>query len=261
VQIAHLSTGVSVAYSVRGAEDGVPMLLLHAWDESHACFDMLLPLLPTSIRTFAMDQRGHGDSDKPKDGYELTEMANDAEAFLDAVGVRSAVLLGTSSGGYVAQQIAVTSPDRVTAVVLVGAPRSLYGRAPFADEVDQLTDQVDGSWVRRSFDWFPRFHDVPESYLEDRVADGVRIPADVWRGALAGLTSATPPIATAIITAPTLMIRGDRDEIVTRRDTELLAAAMPNSTLLEYESTGHLVLWEQPERVAADVARFVSDLG
>jgi rifampin ADP-ribosylating transferase len=261
VQIARLATGISVAYQVGGADNGVPMLLLHAWDESHSCFDRLVPLLAASIRTYAMDQRGHGDSDKPRDGYDLDEMASDAEAFLDAVGVPSAVLLGTSSGGYVAQQVAVASPDRVRGLVLVGAPRSLHFRAPFADEVDQLTDPVDGSWVRRSFDMFPRFHDVPDSYIENRVTDGVRMPAHVWRATLAGLTGAIPPTEVGTISAPTLIIRGDRDEIVPRYEMDLLASAIPNSTTLEYASTGHLVLWEQPERVAADVTRFVSGLG
>jgi rifampin ADP-ribosylating transferase len=101
----------------------------------------------------------------------------DVVAFMDAVGISSAVLLGSSSGGYIAQQVAVTSPDRVAGLVLVGSPRSLRGRPPFADEVDQLTDPVDAQWVREFLTWFPRFHQVPQWYLDDRVQDGAAMPA------------------------------------------------------------------------------------
>jgi rifampin ADP-ribosylating transferase len=85
---------------------------LHAWGESLGVFDRLLPLLPTTIRALAMDQRGHGDADKPTGGYALLDYANDVEAFMDAVGLASAVLLGSSSGGYVAQQVVSSSPHR-----------------------------------------------------------------------------------------------------------------------------------------------------
>ena len=198
-QAIHLSTGVDVRYVAQGDPSGVPVLLLHAWGESLGCFDRLTRLLPTTIRVLAMDQRGHGDSDKPADAYSLTDFAGDVTAFLDAMGLPSAVLVGSSSGGYVAQQVAITSPKRVRGLVLVGAPRSLHGRPPFADEVDQLTDPIDRAWVKDSLTWFPRFHDVPEWYIEARVDDGVQMPARVWRQALAGLSEATPPTETGTI--------------------------------------------------------------
>ena len=260
VQTVRLATGVTLSYVAQGGLSGPPVLLLHAWGESLGVFDRLVPLLPTTIRVLAMDQRGHGDADKPAGGYALLDYANDVGAFMDAVGLPSAVLLGSSSGGYVAQQVASSSPDRVTGLVLVGSPRSLRGRAPFADEVDRLTDPVDRGWVEASLEWFPRFHDVPGWYVEDRVADGVRMPAHVWREALAGLAAALPPTDTGTITAPTLIIWGGRDELLAREDEETLSAAIHGSRLVVYEDTGHLVLWEQPERVASDLTNFVESL-
>ena len=236
------------------------MLLLHAWVESSACFDRLLQAVPPTLRVFAMDQRGHGNADKPADGYGLVNFADDIEAFMDAVGLQSAVLLGSSSGGYVAQQVAVQVPHRVRGLVLVGAPRSLQGRPAFADEVDRLTDPVDPSWVEESLTWFPRYHDVPDWYIKDRIRDGLCVPAHVWKAGLAGLTTAVPPSESGTITAPTLIIWGERDELLPLQDGYLLAAAIPGSRLIVYEDTGHLVLWEQPERVATDLADFVSGL-
>ena len=139
----HLATGVTVPYLEQGDPQAAAVLLLHAWTESSACFDRLLQAMPPTLRVFAMDQRGHGEADKPADGYALVNFADDIEAFMDAVGLQSAVLLGSSSGGYVAQQLAIQVPHRVDGLVLVGAPRSLQGRPAFADEVDRLTDPID----------------------------------------------------------------------------------------------------------------------
>ena len=255
-----LATGVSVPYVSAGPVAAAPVVLLHAWGESRRSFDRLLPLLPRTIHAVAMDLRGHGDADKPAAGYSLAEVAADVAAFMDAAGVPSAVLLGSSSGGYVAQQVAVTNPHRVTGLVLVGSPRSLQGRPPFADEIDQLTDPVDAAWVRKTLTWFPRFRQVPQWYIDGRVQDGVRMPAYVWRETLAGLVSARPPTDTATITARTLIVWGARDELLTSEHQQSLAAAIPASRLIVYEDTGHLVLWEQPERVASDLTAFVASL-
>jgi pimeloyl-ACP methyl ester carboxylesterase len=207
-----------------------------------------------------MDQRGHGSADKPAAGYRLSDFATDVELFMDALNIKSAVLLGSSSGGYVAQQIAVTSPHRVLGLVLVGSPRTLKGRPAFADEVDGLSDPIDPDWVRASIEWFPRFQPVPDWYIGDRVADGVTMPARVWKDALAGLGTAKPPTQTGTITAPTIIIWGGRDELLPHQDQVALSTAIPGSRLLVYDETGHLVLWEQPERIVADLVAFIAGL-
>jgi pimeloyl-ACP methyl ester carboxylesterase len=261
VRRVELATGVSVPYVSAGPAAAAPVVLLHAWGESRRSFDRLLPLLPGTIHAVAMDLRGHGDADKPATGYSLAEVAADVAAFMDAAGIPTAVLLGSSSGGYVAQQVAITSPHRVAGLVLVGSPRSLQGRPSFTGEVDQLTDPVDAVWVRKFLAWFPRFHPVPRWYIDGRVRDGVRMPAYVWREALAGLVTARPPTGTATITAPALIVWGARDQLLTREDQQALAAAIPASQLIIYQDTGHLVLWEQPERVACDLTAFTGSLG
>ena len=164
-----------------------------------------------------MDQRGHGDADKPTDGYDLESLGKDVEAFMDAVGLPSAVLAGSSSGGYVAQQVAVHSPDRVAGLVLIGSPPSLRGRPAFAEEVARLTDPVDPAWVRGFLEAFPLFHDVPDWYVADRVSEACRIPAQVWQASLAGLTTSPAPIEAGPISAPTLILWGDRDGLLDRR--------------------------------------------
>ena len=259
VRKARLSTGVTLSYLAQGDPSGPTVLLLHPWCESRRCFDRLLGLLPSSWHVLAVDQRGHGEADKPSGGYGLASLAADVTALLDSVGVDAAVLLGSSSGGYVAQQVAVAQPRRVRGLVLVGAPRSLRGRPAFADAVEALTDPLDPVWVRDSLAWFPRVHDVPEWYLEDRVRDALLVPARVWRDALAGLLDAVPPTEAGAITTPALVLWGEHDDLLPRADAAALAAAIPGASLV-FLDTGHAVLWERPDRVADEVIDFVDGL-
>jgi pimeloyl-ACP methyl ester carboxylesterase len=259
-QTTQLATGVTVSYATQGNPDGPALILLHEWAGAIGAFDRLVPHLPPRLRVLAFDQRGHGDSDRPEHGYALRDFADDVVAFMDALDVATAVLLGASSGGYVAQQVALDHPERVSGLVLVGAPRSLHRRPPFADEVERLTDPIDEEWVRQSLDWMPLLHDVPEWYIDDRVRDGVQAPAHVWRESLEGLMTATPPTEAGRISVPGLVIWGERDELLHRADEERLARSLGPVPLVVYEGTGHLVLWEQPKRVAVDAARAILDL-
>ena len=214
IGLARLATGVSVPYAEQGDPSGVPLILIHAWGESRGSFSRLLPLLPMKVHAFAIDQRGHGDADKPAIGYAMADFVADLVAFQDRLDLGPCILAGSSSGGYVAQRFAVDEPSRTLGLVLVGAPRSLHGRAPFADAVDNLTDPIDRDWVRASLDWFTFHQPVPTEYLEDRIDDGVRMPAHVWKLALAGFSEAAVPTESGTIEAPTLIIWGDRDELL-----------------------------------------------
>lgn len=260
VRYLRLRTGITVPCLVHGDADAKPVLLLHAWGESRGSFDRLIPLL-TGFRVYAPDLRGQGGADKPEDGYSLAEQAEDAAAILDALEVPRAFVLGSSSGGYVAQQLAMVYPERVAALVLVGSPLSLHGRAPFADEVDLLTDPLDEDWVRDSLSWFPLVHAVPAWYIEDRVRDGVRMPAHAWKSILNGLCAATPPTESGPIQAPTLILWGAHDNVLPRSDQETLAARIAGAVLKVYPDVAHPVLWECPEQVAEDATAFFNSLG
>lgn len=235
------------------------MLLLHAWGESWRSFDRLIARLPDAV-ILAPDLRGHGLAGKPSAGYSLVETAEDVGALFDALGLVRAHVLGSSSGGYVAQQLAVLRPELVASLILVGAPLSLQGKPPFAAEVNSLTDPIPREWVRESLSWYRLLHTVPATYIDDRVRDGLAMPASVWKQSLRGFYEAKPPTEVGTISAPTLILWGAHDHLVPRHHQETLARRIPGSSLKIYGETGHLVLWECPERVAADVAGFLGDL-
>jgi pimeloyl-ACP methyl ester carboxylesterase len=256
-----LATGLNTVVTDSGDEDGsAPLLLLHGWLGSRRSFAALLPLLSRHGRVITVDLRGHGDADKPSDGYELPSLAADVVAVLDSLELAQAVLLGASSGGYVAQQVAVTAPVRVAGLVLAGSPRDLRGRPPFVDQLDAITDPLDPAWVRSFTAGFTDLDRLPSWYVELMVDDALRLPPSIWMATLRGLTSSLPPTDLGQIDAPTLVVSGGRDGILGREQTEALVSAITGAQWLDYPDAGHLVLEEQPARLAADVLSFLADL-
>jgi pimeloyl-ACP methyl ester carboxylesterase len=242
----------------QGDQSGVAVVFVHALAESWRSFERLLPHLPRSIHAFAMTQRGHRDADLPDSGYGLEKFSADLSAFMDFVGLEAAVIVGSSSGGYVAQRFAADHPDRTLGLVLVGAPRSLRdkpGVSELLDAVSALSDPIDPVFVREALE-STLFRPVPPAFLEGMIGEGLNVPARVWKETFQGLMEAFPPTETGTITAPTLIVWGDRDGFLPHSDQELLAAAIPGSRLVAYEGTGHVVHWEEPERVAADLVAF-----
>jgi rifampin ADP-ribosylating transferase len=260
-RLIRLSTGITTAVSEQGNPGGFPpVLLLHAWAGSRRSFAAFLPLLPPHLRAIAVDLRGHGDADKPPAGYDLPSQAADVLAVLDALEVGRAVLVGASSGGYLAQQIAVDAPHRIAGLVLAGAPRDLRGRPPFADALARITDPVDPAWARSFTAGFTDLDRLPSWYVDIMVEDALRLPASIWMASFRGLNTSPPPTGGGVITAPTLVISGERDGLLGRDQTAALVSSIPAAEWIEYLDTGHLVLEEQPGRLAADVAAFVDAL-
>lgn len=255
IRTAALSGDLRLPYVESGDPSGVPVLLLHAFADSWRSFERVLPHLPASIHAFAPTQRGHGDAERPTAGYGVDHFAADIAAFMDAVGLRSAVLVASSSASLAVQRCAADDPSRTLGLVFIGAPRSLRDKpavVAFFDLVRELSDPIDPLFVREFVD-ATLSRPVPPAFLETLIAENLKVPARVWRATLEGLMEAVPASETATITAPTAILWGDRDEFLPRADQEALAAAIPGSRLVVYEGTGHAVHWEEPERVAADI--------
>jgi len=255
---ARLASGPQVHYAEQGDPDGEPILFLHGYTDSWFSFSRLLPLLPSRYHAFAVSQRGHGDSDRPACCYAIEDLVADAVAFLDAVGVERATLVGHSGGSFPARVVAETHPERVTRLLLIGSavtPLKDVTRELQA-AVHTLEDPVPAEFARE-FQAANVHVPLPEAFFERAVAESLKLPARVWKRALDGLLAVDDAGDLGRITAPTLLIWGERDEFFSREEVEALAAAIPDARLLVYPETGHAVQWERPERVASDLDAFM----
>lgn len=110
--------GLRLHYRDWGGE-GPPLVLLHGLASNARIWDLTAPVLARSHRAFALDQRGHGLTDKPEDGYDFAAVTADLAAFLEAQGLQRPAIVGHSWGANVALQFAVSSPDAVSALIMV----------------------------------------------------------------------------------------------------------------------------------------------
>jgi pimeloyl-ACP methyl ester carboxylesterase len=99
--------------------NGEWLIFLHGLASQAHMFDLVAPKLIDSFRVMAIDQRGHGPSDKPDSGYDWATMTSDLDAILNALKIERAVLAGHSWGGNVAVQYAAEQPDRVSGLILI----------------------------------------------------------------------------------------------------------------------------------------------
>jgi len=252
--VVTLPSGIRLPYTEQGAPDGAPVVLVHGYSDSRRAWEPVLDHLPGDVRAVAVTQRGHGDADRPVSGYRPHDLAADTIAAMDVLGIGRAVVVGHSAGTVTAQRIAAERPERVHALVLVGAAPTFRGNPVLEElwnDVVQLEDPVDQEFVRE-FQASTAVHPLPPGLLETVVEESCKLPARVWRAALRDLLDVGP--AERPITAPTLVVRGEHDEIARQEDLDAVVAAIPQARTAVYGDTGHSPHWEQPKRLAAAIA-------
>ena len=260
VKSVRLSTGVTLPYAEQGDRSGIPVLFLHGVTDSLHSFDPVLPHLSERIHAFAMTQRGHGDADRPPGGYRAGDFAADVPAFLDAVGLASAVVVGHSMGGTNAQRCAIDHPARTRGLVLVGSfagYRDKPEMLEFAKTVASLADPIDPAFVRE-FQQSTLAKPVAPAFFELVVRESLKVPARVWHAAFEAFLDDECTAELGRMSAPTLLVWGDRDAFALRGDQDALLAAISGSRLIVYEGAGHALHWEEPRRFAADVEAFAA---
>lgn len=253
-----LPNRVTLDYVEQGDADGVPVLLLHGITDSWRSFERVLPHLPKSIHAFAISQRGHGDASRPVEGYRLSDFVDDLTAFIDALKVGPAVIVGHSMSSLIAQRFALDHPELTRGLVLIGsfiAMRDNPCVADFSDAVSKLEDPIDPDFVLE-FQKSTLAGAVPQAFLETAVRESLKVPARVWKAALESLVRTDHSERLAEIKARTLILWGDQDAFCPRVDQEALRMSITDSRLRTYPGVGHAPHWEEPELFAADLVTF-----
>ena len=99
--------------------EGRPVVLLHGLASTCRIWDFVAPLLARDFAVIAVDQRGHGDSGKPEQGYDFATVSDDVAALLRGRGIDRPVLVGHSWGADVALELAVARPGLLQGIVFV----------------------------------------------------------------------------------------------------------------------------------------------
>ncbi len=256
----NLPTGVKLRYMVAGPRNATPILFLHGITDSSHSWSSTTPFLSDTYRTYALDQRGHGDSERPLFGYSMAQFAEDAVAFMDRKGIDRAVVVGHSMGSFIAHQVASVYPERVSHLVLVAsAPTSVKNELltfvwdEFVGQPD-FQDPISADFIRE-FQTGP--NPVDPVFFEKALEETGKVPARVWKAAFRGLLTDDHSDFLDDVSAPTLILWGTEDAIYTSADQTALQAALPGAVFTSYDGAGHNLQWEQPQRVAEDIRDFI----
>jgi pimeloyl-ACP methyl ester carboxylesterase len=117
----YIDTGGLRQHAVIGG-DGPPLLLVHGWPETWYAWRLLMPALARDFQVIAVDQRGIGLTDKPRDGYDTGTLAGDLVALMDALGHERFAVVGHDTGLIISYALAADHPDRVDRLVVAEVP-------------------------------------------------------------------------------------------------------------------------------------------
>ena len=227
--------GRPIEYIRRGT--GEPLLLIQGMSGTHAGWgEPFLSLLEPHLDLIAYDHRGIGASAPTEGSFTIADLAQDAAGVLDALGIERAHVLGISMGGMVAQELAIARPERLRTLTLglhLPGRDGLEAHRPGRDPAPagRLRDRAAAEEIlRASFDVnvSPAFAAEPgewERFLAMASEVPAPIPVVFEQMRAAGLHNAGDRLHT--ITAPTLVIHGDRDEMLDVLNGELIARLIP----------------------------------
>ena len=286
--LAESSDGTSIAYRVLGDPAARPLVLVHGWAQSSACWGPeVLAALARRFRVVAPDLRGHGYSDVAEAGYDAPEQwADDLEAVLDAAGVApaaadpsaagagrpaaatdpsaGAILLGWSYGGIVVSDyLASRGQDRVAGIVLCGAVTSISRSAGGA--VGPAMMQVaDGGFDEDPATAIAALQRFGSAMM--RSGDGIS------RQRTFGLSMSTPPAVRQkllnrrvdndetlrALRLPALVIHGEHDGVVPPSTGRANAELIPGATYVGFADSAHAPFLEEPSRFVEELEAFAT---
>jgi non-heme chloroperoxidase len=255
--------GVILPYMESGDPEGKPVIFLHGVTDSHRSFDLVFPHLSPSLRAIAMTQRGHGDAPRLEGPYTPKALSDDLNAFMDAMGIDAAYIVGHSMGSFAAQRFAIDRPERVLGLVLIGSFTTCGDKedvkAFVREAVDPLTDPIPTQFAEE-FQMSTIAKGVPPEFFRMAVAESRKVPARIWKACMNAMIEADHTPELGNIRAETLLMWGDKDAYFDEAEQEKLEALIPNSRRAIYEGCGHAPSWEEPQRVAADILQFVAEV-
>ena len=244
------------------AGDGPPLLMIHGLGYTRQGWGPARDLLARSFRVVSFDNRGIGESEVPPGPYTVAQLAEDALRVLDEAGAGRAHVLGTSLGGFVAQEVAARAPERVDRLVLActmpGGPKSFPIPQPTLDLMARMgtmpPDEALRAFVVNALGDAPRDGLVDEIYAY-RLAH--QPPLDGWQAQAAAGAAFDGFDRLREIRAPTLVLTGLEDRVVDPRNVQLLNDGIAGSRVELFPGCGHLFFWEEPERFAGVVTEFL----
>lgn len=252
---------VSLHYELSGA--GPPLVLIHGWTHDARVWELQTPELTREFTLLRYDRRGWGRSGGSPD---VSMDPGDLDSLMAAVGLEDAHVVGHSQGANVALRFALAHPSRVRSLTLYGAPPPAgfgvppVGEDTFPDMAAIVRDHGLDSLGAALFS-----HPLGRGFEED--GRGLELAREMWAtNARRAFEDPDPPSGATPepsmdrvpeVTAPALILTGEREMRHARLAADAVAYLLPDASRIKLPGGGHAVHLQEPERWTAEVVRFV----
>jgi pimeloyl-ACP methyl ester carboxylesterase len=251
-----------IAYDEQG--DGLAIVLLPSGAHDRHDYDELRARLPERFRTIALDWPGHGESPLGSGPASAMRFADVVEELVERLAPEGAVVVGNSVGGFAATRLAARRPELVRGLVVIDGG-GFGGRPPHERLFCALMSRrwflrriypaFSARYMRARTDADRRARDV--GIATTRADPGLQAVTELWRSFASPEQDLREEART--ITAPTLVLWGKHDPVISLKLGRRVAATIPGARLVAFDS-GHVPHTTDPEGVAAELLPFCDHL-
>ena len=251
-------------YQILGS--GEPLVLVPGFASGAWSWKYQVPALAERFQVITFDPRGVAASENAGPAGTIQQIAADIARLLQHVGIGQANLLGTSFGGFVAQEFAITFPGLVSKLVLACTSYGGPGHVAPAPEVLMAFASTNGLNSRERIRQFlsmaftKEFLQTSPEVVDDfcTLREENVVPEDVYMTQLMSAMQFDAAEQVGSITAPTLVISGDVDTVVPTENSINLAAAIPTSRVKMIQDGSHMFFVERSSEFNAAIMEFLS---
>lgn len=254
-----MSSGARIYWKLEGTDDKPALVLLNSIGTDLGLWDAAMPALLGAFRTLRLDTRGHGASDAPDGDYTLAMLADDVAAVMDAAGIAQAAVAGVSLGGMIAMELALSRPERVSALALICTSATM-DKAAWQDRITKVRMGGTAAIADLAMQRFlsPAFAAGQPAVAESVRRNLVAMAREGYAGAGAAIRDMALIGRIPALACPTLVVVGERDASTPfAGHGENLLAAIPGAAL-ERLDCGHLAPLEAPSALAGALRAFLA---
>lgn len=247
--------GAAISWEADGPADAPAVLLIMGLAYPAAMWFRLVPGLAERYRVIRLDNRGAGRTgDVVGAPYTVPMMAADCVAVLDEAGVTAAHVIGISMGGLMAQEIAITAPERVRSLCLMATHPGIAHAVMNPEALKLVTSGRADMTPQEAAEASIPFNYAPTTARERMEEDwAVRFPLACTLTGYTAQVQGTLPWSRyddlPTISSPTLVLHGELDALVPPPNARTIADRIPGAELTMVPDANHVLMTDQPEQV------------
>lgn len=255
---------VDISYKEMGK--GYPLILIMGFSGTMEMWSpVMLEELADNNRVIMFDNRGIGGTTASDKKFTIELFAADTSGFMDALNIKSANILGWSMGTYVAQELALSYPDKVNRLVLFAADCGGKEAMPPSQEIIAMLADTSGTpddrgdrlmglllperWLEKNPDPKKYMQKITETASAGSI-EGQFVAMMEWNGTYSRLSD---------LTQKTLLLTGTEDVLTPPQNSLMMAEKIPGAWLVQYANGGHGVMFQNPKEIAQVTNVFLSD--